>query len=200
MLLAQEENGDLSVSELCERLDMSIVNLSHHLVMMSRGRIVRRRTNGKYRHYRLGSTIVRRMLEQLPIVKEGNDENSDISLACNRGVYKVANKTNGMVYVGGAYLQSPKKRLREHRRDLRKGSHPNSKLQKHWECHGEDAFVFEVILKCPRDMVKQEEERWIRRYKKMLGPNKVYNLRNGGSNPSPGILKTLQKRKLPGRG
>lgn len=198
VLLAQEDD-DLSVSALSDLLATPVVNLSHHLVMMCRGNVIKCRPNGRYRYYRLGFSVVRKILKQLLPIKEIEGNVGSQSTKRNRGVYKITNKTRGAVYVGGAYEQTPEGRLRDHRRILRKGKfrHHNHKLQQDWDRCGEKDFVFEVILKCPRGTVKEEEERWIKRYNKKLGADKVYNLSDGGSNPPSGIIKAVRKRKLP---
>ena len=59
------------------------------------------------------------------------------------GIYHIVNTNNGRAYVGSAvHLVN---RWATHRRDLRKGDHRNSYLQRAWLKHGEEAFKFEVV-------------------------------------------------------
>jgi group I intron endonuclease len=60
------------------------------------------------------------------------------------------------VYIGSAI--NIRKRWWEHKRGLRKGSHHNIKMQRHYDCYGIDDLVFEVIIKCDIDnLVKMEQ-------------------------------------------
>jgi len=77
---------------------------------------------------------------------------SDIS-----GIYRIINRAAGECYVGKS--KGIKKRAREHFRLLRKGTHPNYRLQEAFTKHGESNFSWEVEVECydPRDMVSLEE-------------------------------------------
>lgn len=60
-----------------------------------------------------------------------------------RGVYTITNEANGKVYVGSAV--NVRRRWAAHRRELRRGVHPNRYLQASWRKHGEGAFSFAVV-------------------------------------------------------
>lgn len=62
------------------------------------------------------------------------------------GVYAIVNRTNERAYIGSA--MNVRKRLGEHRSQLRLGKHSNELLQADWLEHGADAFVFGVLLLC----------------------------------------------------
>lgn len=59
------------------------------------------------------------------------------------GIYKITNINNNRYYVGSSI--NIHKRWLEHKRLLRENKHDNDFLQKSWNKHGEDSFVFEVL-------------------------------------------------------
>ena len=59
------------------------------------------------------------------------------------GIYQIRNLINGKVYVGSAVCL--KNRFKLHHINLRKGNHHSSHLQRAWDKHGVDNFVFEVL-------------------------------------------------------
>ena len=59
-----------------------------------------------------------------------------------QGVYRIRNKINDKRYIGSA--QDFDERWDTHRKELRKGNHYNKYLQRAWNRHGEENFVFEV--------------------------------------------------------
>lgn len=62
------------------------------------------------------------------------------------GIYKIVNKATGTCYVGQS--QRIKKRVKEHFRLLRKGIHPNPKLQNAYNKYGADEFEWGVEAVC----------------------------------------------------
>jgi group I intron endonuclease len=73
-------------------------------------------------------------------------------------VYTIVNKINNKIYVGGS--ANIAKRKREHFNLLRKGKHPNSRLQHDYNIFGEDAFEFEIIIESEKDFLCSEEHYW----------------------------------------
>lgn len=61
----------------------------------------------------------------------------------NSGIYKITCISNEKFYIGSS--NKLRNRITEHKRVLRKGTHPNSKLQRAWNKYGEEAFIFEVV-------------------------------------------------------
>ena len=59
------------------------------------------------------------------------------------GVYRVHNKTNGKSLVGSS--RDVQGRLNRHLAQLKMKSHRNADLQRDWDGHGPDAFVFETL-------------------------------------------------------
>jgi len=73
------------------------------------------------------------------------------------GVYRIICLSNGKNYVGAT--KCIKRRWREHRRDLRLGTHHNKRLQFAWNEYGESAFDFVLIEKClPQNYTSLEQE------------------------------------------
>lgn len=70
------------------------------------------------------------------------------------GIYRIRNIINGHRYFGhSGWLH---KRERQHFNELKRHEHDNQILQRAWNKHGEDAFVFEVIILC--DSLKEALE------------------------------------------
>ncbi len=76
------------------------------------------------------------------------------------GVYQIRCTVDGHFYVGGAYADF-QRRWKDHRDNLRKGTHGNRHLQSAWNLHGENNFEFEVMERCPPDDVLEREQAWI---------------------------------------
>ena len=59
------------------------------------------------------------------------------------GIYKITNKVNNKIYIGSA--KRFKERARDHLRSLKRQKHHNKYLQRSFNEHGSDAFIFEVL-------------------------------------------------------
>lgn len=77
----------------------------------------------------------------------------------NPGVYVIRNIVTNKVYVGSSI--NTRSRLVGHRRQLRKGTHPNHHLQRAWNRYGADVFVFEVLEHCSVTDRLVREQFWI---------------------------------------
>ena len=62
------------------------------------------------------------------------------------GIYKIHCKDNGRTYIGST--NNLARRLKEHKRDLREGTHSNTYLQNSYFKYGEDSLSFSVITIC----------------------------------------------------
>jgi group I intron endonuclease len=62
------------------------------------------------------------------------------------GIYRIVNTVSNKAYVGQSLRV--KKRVQEHFRLLRLGKHTNTHLQRSYNKHGEDAFVWELEVLC----------------------------------------------------
>ena len=92
------------------------------------------------------------------------------------GVYKITNLANGHKYIGSA--KNVISRMTDHKRDLRKGVHANSRLQRAWDKYGEANFVFEVIEYCSEEVRFDREQSYLPEEKtlKALKDQGYYNL------------------------
>ena len=65
ILLALNQDGELHVSALCGLLTQSQPAVSHHLTLLRMSGLVGFRRDGKHNFYRVDSTLVRQLLDQL---------------------------------------------------------------------------------------------------------------------------------------
>lgn len=79
--------------------------------------------------------------------------------ANNAGVYLIRHMPSGLLYVGQA--NDVRKRWREHRRELKAGSHHNKGLQELWRSSGENHFEFEIVANPPSGLSALELQRWL---------------------------------------
>lgn len=81
-------------------------------------------------------------------------------MSSESGIYRILNTVNGKVYVGSAVRLA--KRWNDHRCDLNKGCHVNSKLQRAWSKYGSGAFRFETLeLVADVTLLIAAEQKWI---------------------------------------
>lgn len=80
-------------------------------------------------------------------------------------VYAIVNIVTECRYVGGSLdLET---RWRTHRQDLRRGEHPNWRLQADWRRYGGESFILEVLepmSDVDRPALEQAERSWIERF------------------------------------
>lgn len=62
-------------------------------------------------------------------------------------VYKIENKKNGLIYIGSTVDFD--KRVRNHKSQLKRGTHANFQLQSDYNIFGESVFVYEVLNVSP---------------------------------------------------
>lgn len=86
------------------------------------------------------------------------------------GVYIIRCKVNGRSYVGSSV--DADRRIREHKRNLSSGTHPNRFLQRSWNALGEECFVFSILeqFSSPIDdeELRTREQNWIDELKTMI--------------------------------
>lgn len=113
------------------------------------------------------------------------------------GIYGIRNTVNGMVYVGSAALIYSRWRL--HRCHLRNNKHYNVHLQRSWNKHGEESFVFEVLERCERstEVLIAREDFWMNCY-----AGHLYNMSNrarpGLDKPCSEHHKQILRQKMKG--
>ena len=88
------------------------------------------------------------------------------------GIYRIVNQATDRTYIGSSV--NMRERLNKHRRQLRHGTHGNTRLQRSWNKHGHEPFVFEVLVQCVRDVLEQREQEFIDAYYEHGLP--LYNL------------------------
>lgn|GEM_PF-1070752 len=81
----------------------------------------------------------------------------DLQGALNTGIYQITNIKNGRRYVGSAVNIS--KRWREHLRQLEAGNHHSRFMQRCWDKHGGECFVFRVLICCSVESLLWYEQR-----------------------------------------
>jgi group I intron endonuclease len=90
------------------------------------------------------------------------------------GIYIIRNQVSGKAYVGQSIELN--QRVRDHLRELRKGTHFNKHLQSAWNQDGEDAFKFEILEFCDQEQLDDREIKHIAQ----IEPTKRYNKTSGG--------------------
>jgi len=88
------------------------------------------------------------------------------------GIYAITNNQTGQVYIGQSINLN--ERLAQHKRDLRRGSCCNQRLQRAWNKYGSEAFSFDCIEIVPvqEDLAKREQH-WIDQF---MSSGLAYNL------------------------
>lgn len=106
----------------------------------------------------------------------------------NSGVYLITCSKDPRFYVGESIRLS--KRLDEHKRRLRAGTHVNHRLQAIYNLHGEQTFTFRVAIRVSPELTKDMEQVWIEQY----FPAGLFNLYE---KPSPfGIEAAARRSKV----
>jgi len=73
------------------------------------------------------------------------------------GIYRITNLTNGKIYIGSSI--DIYKRWKQHISKLNNNNHHNIHLQRSWNIHKEESFIFD-ILEISNDLINQEQY-WI---------------------------------------
>lgn len=86
------------------------------------------------------------------------------------GIYSIINLVNDKIYVGQSI--DIKRRLRNHKNDLKKNRHDNFKLQNSFNKHGLSCFKFDILEYCLPESLTEREQFWINKFNKNL----LYNI------------------------
>ena len=78
------------------------------------------------------------------------------------GIYIIKNAKTKKVYVGSSINIT--NRVRNHIKDLNKGIHHSMKLQRSFNKHGLQVFVYGVIELCDKNLLPLREKYWIDYY------------------------------------
>ncbi len=107
-------------------------------------------------------------------------------------LYKILNKNTGKAYIGQT-INKPEIRFSYHTQRLKKGTHDNEYLQRSFNKHGIDSFMFYTILKTDDlESLNLYEEQFIK-ILRATDRNFGYNIRPGGANSR---LSEETKRKI----
>jgi len=74
------------------------------------------------------------------------------------GIYTITNLVNGKMYVG--YTKNLRIRKSDHFTQLRNNNHGNIHLQKSYDKHGFNAFIFEILEECEEQFLCSQEHYW----------------------------------------
>jgi len=75
------------------------------------------------------------------------------------GIYQIRNTVNGKIYIGSA--TTLKRRWAVHRHRFIKGKHHSTYMQRAWNKHGAESFVFEPLITCAPSMLIYYEQQFI---------------------------------------
>ena len=92
----------------------------------------------------------------------------------NGGIYVIRNIVNSKAYLGSAI--DINKRIGEHLRALRNGTHHNIHLQRAWNKYGRGVFEFKILLYCNPEELLSNEQDGIDYYTELLGWAGLYNI------------------------
>lgn len=104
------------------------------------------------------------------------------------GIYKIENKLNGKLYIGSSYNINERKS--KHYYDLRNNKHHSITLQRSYNKHGEDNFIFEIIEECLIENLLSKEIFYIEQL------NPFYNSAHVINSPYGSKRTFEQKQKL----
>lgn len=108
----------------------------------------------------------------------------------NVGIYKITNVKNKKVYIGQSI--NLRKRIRDHKNELRKNKHRNVMLQRIYNKYGENIFVYEILEECEAEQLDSKEIFWI----DFFGANDRiygYNFESGGNRLKKHHEETITK-------
>jgi group I intron endonuclease len=106
------------------------------------------------------------------------------------GVYAIRNRVTGAFYIGSSV--DLVNRLGRHRRELRKGTHSNPRLQAAWNKYGEEAFFTEVLCSSTRETVQEDEQRYL---DESASITLRYNISLSADNPNRGRRLSEEHRR-----
>ena len=107
------------------------------------------------------------------------------------GIYALKCIPTGKVYVGSAVIW--KARLRDHKNNLNRKKHINRYLQNAWNKYGPDAFVGQLLERCPEADLREREDWWVKQLQsgdRRFGFNIAAVIKQ--STPAP-VMSTIMK-------
>jgi group I intron endonuclease len=108
----------------------------------------------------------------------------------NSGVYKIANKENGKMYIGSAF--DIDKRFNLHKSCLRRNIHHSVYLQNSWNKYGEDCFEFSIMEYCDISILKEREQFYINNFCPQYNMKNVVNEHHFLRQPTSADMRAAQ--------
>jgi hypothetical protein len=106
------------------------------------------------------------------------------------GIYTITCLINNKIYVG--HTENSGNRAAKHLNSLRINKHTVEELQKDYNKYGENSFLLEMLVECPKELLYSEEHYWCNLLN-VHDPNKGYNVQP--TNPY-GIGKHSEKTRI----
>src|SRR5579872_5334393 len=97
----------------------------------------------------------------------------------NCGIYLFKSSANGKIYIGQSIILKTRKGC--HFNSLKRQTHRNKYLQRHYNKYGQSDLGFSILEFCPQEKLNEREIFWIKKLKS-LAPN-GFNLTEGGDCP-----------------
>ena len=113
------------------------------------------------------------------------------------GIYKILNLVNGKMYIGSAI--DIKNRWYRHKTKLKYSKHHSIKLQRSYNKHGIENFIYEVIEECEKEKLIEREQFFIdlyNSYKEGYNCTKKSNSRLGIKHSNKSIKKMSDIKKV----
>lgn len=107
------------------------------------------------------------------------------------GIYRITNKINNKIYIGQSV--DVNRRIKDHKRALKKGIHNNVYLQREFDKYGACNFDFSIVQRCPVDELDRLEIETIKSLN-CMDNKKGYNMEGGGNKNKIVSLATRMKK------
>lgn len=102
------------------------------------------------------------------------------------GIYRIRNLINNQCYYGSS--KQIEKRIKTHKRELKKNIHINRILQRAWNKYGETNFLFEIVELCETNVLLELEQKYLD-----LKPKYNIGLKSSGGD---NLTKNPNKKKI----
>ena len=117
------------------------------------------------------------------------------------GIYTITNIITNQLYIGCSIHIS--KRISDHKLNLKLNKHPNIYLQRSFNKYGKEAFTFEVLVECNKNILTSEEHYWcnlLNVHNKKFGFNIRLTNPNDTSTHNIETINKISKSKIGSKG
>lgn len=117
------------------------------------------------------------------------------------GIYTITNIITNQLYIGCSIHIN--KRISDHKLNLKLNKHPNIYLQRSFNKYGKEAFTFEVLVECNKNILTSEEHYWcnlLNVHNKKFGFNIRLTNPNDTYTHSIETINKISKSKIGGKG